>query len=67
MIPGVHETWKFVQPLIEQLHRGGHPVRVIAALGRNRSPTALGARNAADYVREHGLVDVVLVAHGEAN
>lgn len=65
VIPGVYETWKFVQPLIEQLHRRGHPVHVIDELGRNRWPVAHGARHVAAYLREHQLDDVVLVAHSK--
>jgi hypothetical protein len=36
IIPGVYESWQFMRPLIQILHNHGHPVHVVAALGRNR-------------------------------
>lgn len=36
IIPGVYESWQFMRPLIQILHDHGHPVHVVAALGRNR-------------------------------
>ena len=65
VLPGIYETWRFMQPLITELHGRGHPVHVIAALGRNRWPVPRGARHVADYLRAHDLDDVVLVAHSK--
>lgn len=65
VLPGIYETWRFLQPLITELHERGHPVHVIAALGRNRWPVPRGARHVAAYLREHDLRDVVLVAHSK--
>jgi len=65
VLPGIYETWRFLQPLITELHERGHPVHVIAALGRNRWPVPRGARHVAAYLREQDLRDVVLVAHSK--
>ncbi len=65
VLPGIYETWRFMQPLITELHERGHPVHVVAALGRNRWPVPRGARHVADYLRENELRDVILVAHSK--
>lgn len=65
VLPGVYETWKFMQPLIEEMHGRGHPVHVITALGRNRWPVPRGARHVSDYLAAHDLRDVILVAHSK--
>jgi len=63
VIPGVYESWKFLQPLIVALHERGHPVHVVDPLRHNRRPVAAGAALVAEYLVAHGLRDVVLVAH----
>lgn len=65
VLPGVYETWRFLQPLITALHDRGHPVHVIAALGRNRWPVPRAARHVTDYLKQHDLDDVVIVAHSK--
>lgn len=65
VLPGVYETWKFLQPLIEELHRRGHPVHVIETLRRNRPPVEDAAVRVSAFVRSAGLHDVVLVAHSK--
>ncbi|WP_091500667.1 triacylglycerol lipase [Microbacterium sp. cf332] len=65
VLPGIYETWRFLQPLITELHGRGHPVHVIAALGRNRWPVPRAARHVTAYLREHGLSDVVVAAHSK--
>lgn len=65
VLPGVYETWRFLQPLVTVLHERGHPVHVVDLLRRNRRPVP----EMADRVREHlvarDLRDVVLVAHSK--
>ncbi|GGH35928.1 esterase/lipase family protein [Microbacterium album] len=65
VIPGVYETWKFLQPLIVALHERGHPVHVVDPLRDNRRPIDEGARLVAAHLVEHDLRDVVLVAHSK--
>ncbi|GAD33284.1 putative acetyltransferase [Microbacterium sp. TS-1] len=65
VLPGVYETWRFLQPLITELHDRGHPVHVITALGRNRWPVPRAARHVAEYLQRHALDDVVIVAHSK--
>lgn len=65
IIPGIYETWKFMQPLIEQLHAHGHPVHVITELDDNRSPIAEATDHVARYLEAHHLSDVVIVAHSK--
>ncbi|WP_424448091.1 esterase/lipase family protein [Microbacterium arborescens] len=65
VLPGIYETWRFMQPLITELHGRGHPVHVIAALGRNRWPVPRAARHVTEYLQVHDLDDVVIVAHSK--
>ncbi|MFB2556670.1 esterase/lipase family protein [Herbiconiux liangxiaofengii] len=65
IIPGVYETWHFMQPVIEALHSRGHPVFVLEALRHNRRPVIDSARLVADFVREHRLDDVFIAAHSK--
>jgi triacylglycerol lipase len=65
LLPGVYETWTFLRPLAERLHRQGHPVHVVRALGRNTRSVPVAARRAQRYLDEHDLRGVVLVAHSK--
>lgn len=65
VLPGVYESWKFMQPLIEELHRRGHPVHVVETLRRNRRPVEDAAAHVNAYLRVAGLRDAVLVAHSK--
>jgi triacylglycerol lipase len=65
LIPGIWETWRFLQPLAEHLHAAGHPVHVLAGLGWNGGTVQASAKLAGGYVREHDLTDVVIVAHSK--
>jgi len=65
VVPGVYESWHFLQPLVEALHDRGHPVHVIDPLRDNRVPVTAGARIVADHLRMHDLHDVVIVAHSK--
>ena len=44
VVPGVYEPWRFMLPLIRELHELGHPVHVIEPLRNNRIPVPSGAR-----------------------
>lgn len=65
VLPGVYETWKFLQPLIEQLHARGHPVHVVETLRRNRHPITDAAAHVTAFLQSADLRDVVLVAHSK--
>ena len=65
VIPGVYETWKFLQPLVEQAHSAGHPVHVLEFLHRNHRPVTEEAEHVAAYLEEHDLKDVVIAAHSK--
>jgi pimeloyl-ACP methyl ester carboxylesterase len=65
VVPGVFETWKFLQPLITSMHERGHPVHIVELLQLNRRPVADAAGHVADYLAEHGLDDAVIVAHSK--
>lgn len=65
LLPGIYETWRFLQPLADTLHARGHPIHVVAGLGSNRRPIAESARQVADLLVDRDLTDVVLVAHSK--
>lgn len=65
IVPGVWEPWGFLGPVIEALHRAGHPVHVVTALGRNSRPVEDSAHIVAEVIAERDLRDVVIVAHSK--
>lgn len=65
VLPGVYETWRFLQPLASALHARGHPVHVVEMLERNRRPIAEMADRVTAYLEEEGLEHAILVAHSK--
>lgn len=65
VLPGIYETWKFMQPMITALHDRGHPVHVVDLPNRNSRPVVEMAVRVTDYLEEHDLTDVVIVAHSK--
>ncbi|MDY0911841.1 alpha/beta hydrolase [Rathayibacter festucae] len=65
VLPGIWETWAFLRPIIDPLHRRGHPMHVLTSLGWNGRPVARTAEDVAAYLAEHELSDVVIVAHSK--
>ena len=65
VLPGIWETWAFLRPIIDPLHRRGHPMHVLTSLGWNGRPVARTAQDVAAYLAEHDLRDVVIVAHSK--
>lgn len=65
VVPGVWETWGFLQPLIDAVRGLRHPVHVLPELGRNGRPVAETAARVAAYLAAHDLRDVVIVAHSK--
>jgi triacylglycerol lipase len=65
IIPGVYESWRFMQPVVEHLYRGGHPVHVLDKLGYNTGAIPAMAEIVRDYLHREDLTDVIVVAHSK--
>jgi pimeloyl-ACP methyl ester carboxylesterase len=65
LLPGVYETWHFLEGVGAHLHDLGHPVYVVPGFGRNVGSIGRMAALAGDYLEQSGLSDVVLVAHSK--
>lgn len=65
LLPGIYETWRFLEPLARTLHARGHPVHVVTGLGSNRRPIAESAGLVADLLVARDLDDLVIVAHSK--
>lgn len=65
VLPGVYEHWRFMRPLIEAVHRRGHPVHVIDALGMNLLPVEQAAAIVRDHLDANGLDRAVILAHSK--
>ncbi len=65
VIPGVYESWRFMQPVVEHLFRAGHPVHVLDKLGYNTGAIPAMAEIVRDYLEQLDLTDVVVVAHSK--
>jgi hypothetical protein len=65
LIPGIWETWHFLQPLAEHLHAAGHPIHVLSGLGWNGATVEASAAIAADYLLQRDLTGVRIVAHSK--
>jgi pimeloyl-ACP methyl ester carboxylesterase len=65
VIPGVYETWRFLEPLIRALHDRGHPVFVVDTLNWNNRPVVEAAKLVSAFLAEHDLHGVVVVSHSK--
>ncbi|WP_346957886.1 alpha/beta hydrolase [uncultured Arthrobacter sp.] len=65
VIPGIYEDWRFMLPLIREMHAAGHPVHVVTVLQRNRLAVPDAAALIADYLHERDLRDTMIVAHSK--
>ncbi|HWS52467.1 MAG TPA: alpha/beta hydrolase [Microbacterium sp.] len=65
VLPGIYETWKFMQPIVATLHDRGHPVHVVETLQRNLRPVIEMAQRVTEYLEQNDLRDVILVAHSK--
>lgn len=65
LLPGVWETWRFLEPVARALCAAGHPVHVVAPFGLNRGSVPEMADLAAAQVIEADLRGVVIVAHSK--
>ena len=64
-VPGVYETWRFLQPLIERVNRSGHPVHVLDFAKWNSGPVIRTAEDVIVYLESHDLRNVTIVAHSK--
>ncbi len=65
LIPGVFESWRFMQPVAEHLYRQGHPVHVLDQLGWNTGAIPSMAVLVSEYLEREDLHDVTVVAHSK--
>jgi pimeloyl-ACP methyl ester carboxylesterase len=65
LVPGVYESWRFLQPLTEAVRRAGHPVHVITGLGFNSGEIPAMARAVRASADEQGLRTAALVGHSK--
>ncbi len=65
LIPGVYESWHFMQPIAERLYAAGHPVHVLDKLGYNTGAIPAMATIVSDYLEDADLTDVTLIAHSK--
>ena len=65
LLPGVYETWRFMQPIADMLDREGCRLHIIEGMGYNSKNVEDAARLVAGYVHEKDLRDYVIVAHSK--
>ncbi|WP_150308666.1 esterase/lipase family protein [Planctomonas psychrotolerans] len=65
ILPGIYERWQFLLPVIERLHRAGHPIHVVTTLGYNTGDVVSMAKLCRHYVEEADLRGVIIVAHSK--
>ena len=65
LLPGVYETWHFLEAIGNDLHRRGHPVHVVPGFGRNLRQISEMAELAGDYLDSTDLQDVAIVGHSK--
>ncbi|MBC7518860.1 MAG: alpha/beta hydrolase [Microbacteriaceae bacterium] len=65
LLPGVYETWQFLQPIADRLNQLGHPIHIIPTFGYNVGSIPAMAALAQSYLDEHDLYGVMVVAHSK--
>lgn len=65
LLPGIYETWFFLEPLARVLHDAGHPVHTVPGLRLNLADLDESSRLVAERLTVLGLDRVVLVAHSK--
>jgi triacylglycerol lipase len=65
LLPGVYESWHFLEAVGAHLHGVGHPVYVVPTFGRNLRPIGEMAEFARLYLEAQDLKDVALVGHSK--
>ena len=69
LLPGVHETWLFLEPAAQRLNKAGHRVYTVPGLGSNNRPVPESAQIVRRRLRElrqqHGVTQCPLLAHSK--
>lgn len=65
LLPGIYETWEFLEPVARALARAGHPVHAVPGLKHNARPVPEAADVVAEHLRQADLTGAVLVAHSK--
>ncbi|MFN3706669.1 esterase/lipase family protein [Microcella sp.] len=65
ILPGIFESWHYLQRIVEGLSAAGHPVYVVGDIGINGRPIPATARRVYRYLVAHDLRDAILVAHSK--
>ncbi|MFH5822039.1 esterase/lipase family protein [Georgenia sp. AZ-5] len=65
LLPGIYESWRFLEPVATHLRAAGHRVHVVSTLGLNWRDVTDGAARAAAYLEQADLSGVVVVAHSK--
>lgn len=65
ILPGIFESWHYLERIVAALSAAGHPVHIVDDLGLNGRPIPAGARRVLRYLIAHDLRDAVIVAHSK--
>ena len=65
LIPGIYESWFFMQPLMKALASEGHPIHVVEKLGHNIGDVDKMAELVRLYIKKNKLRQCVIVAHSK--
>lgn len=65
ILPGIFESWHYLQRIVEGLSGAGHPVYIVGDIGINGRPIPATARRVYRYLIAHDLRDAILVAHSK--
>ncbi|GAB2476604.1 hypothetical protein GCM10027063_17050 [Promicromonospora xylanilytica] len=65
LLPGIYETWEFLDAVATALARAGHPVHAVPGLRHNARPVPESADVVVEHLSRTGLSGAVLVAHSK--
>lgn len=65
LIAGVWEPWYFLKRAAERANAAGHPVHIASAIGYNRATVAHATALAREYLEDHRLNRVTVIAHSK--
>jgi pimeloyl-ACP methyl ester carboxylesterase len=65
LIPGIYESWLFMEPVAETFNRAGYPVYFVPQMGYHTMDPQRAAQVVRRFIDEHNLKDVLLVAHSK--
>ncbi|WP_454295781.1 esterase/lipase family protein [Salana multivorans] len=65
LLPGIYESWYYLEPLARRLHELGHPVIAVPELGRNVTTLRESSAIVAERLRLAGTSELVILAHSK--